>query len=99
MSPEGATYSVIVVSYDNLATTVRCVESLRRHWHPGTEVIFVDNGSKDGTTAYLTEIARQLGEGAKTVFLARNEGWCRGVNAGLAHASGSCGSCSVTSTP
>jgi GT2 family glycosyltransferase len=81
-------FSVIVVTHNALEFTVRCVESLRRHLPPRTELIFVDNASTDGTRAYLKEVTERMGEGAQLLPLDRNEGWCRGINAGLERARG-----------
>ncbi|MEP7125090.1 MAG: glycosyltransferase, partial [Byssovorax sp.] len=46
------------------------------------------NGSTDGTTAYLADIAARLGDAATTVFLDENLGFCGGANRGLAAARG-----------
>jgi len=81
-------YSVILVTWNQLRYTVDCVESLISKLPGSAEIVFVDNGSQDGTTAYLAEIAGRLGPRAVTVFLDENRGWCGGVNAGLAHARG-----------
>ena len=52
---EGRLTSVVAVSYDALATTRRCVEALRRNADPRhpIEIVFVDNGSKDGSREWL----------------------------------------------
>jgi glycosyltransferase involved in cell wall biosynthesis len=88
MSLEAATFSVIVVTRDNLPHTVRCMEALRRNSPDRTQLIVVDNGSTDGTQAYLTHLARQVGAAMVPVFLDHNAGWCGGVNLGLGHARG-----------
>ena len=72
-------FSIILVTRDNLPYTVRCVESLRRHCPKGTELIFVDNGSTDGTCAYLADSAKQIGSDAISIFLDHNAGWCCGI--------------------
>ena len=82
------TYSVIVVLWNNLETTVRCVESLMRTAPPDAELIFVDNGSTDGTRGYLAEVTSRAPIPCKTVLADRNEGWCRGINLGLERALG-----------
>ena len=53
----GQLTSVVVVSHDALDQTRRCLEALRASReaaHP-IEIIFVDNGSRDGTAEYLAE--------------------------------------------
>jgi GT2 family glycosyltransferase len=82
------TFSVIVVTWNAIRHTVECVGSLQRTLPDDAEVIFVDNGSSDGTRAYLEEMAGRMPGGAQTLFLERNEGWCGGVNRGLARARG-----------
>ncbi|WP_224360798.1 glycosyltransferase [Hyalangium versicolor] len=81
-------FSVIVVTHNALEFTVRCVESLRRNLPEQAEIIFVDNASTDGTRAYLKEITERMGSVAQLLLLDRNEGWCRGINAGLERARG-----------
>jgi GT2 family glycosyltransferase len=56
-APPGRLTSVIVVSHQALAQTKRCLEALRRSRedaHP-IEIVFVDNGSTDGTADYLAQ--------------------------------------------
>ncbi len=51
----GRLTSVIVVSFDALASTRECIEALRRHSeaeHP-IEILVVDNGSRDGSREWL----------------------------------------------
>ncbi len=53
----GRLTSVLVVSYNALAKTQKCLEALRRNAdarHP-TEIIVVDNGSTDGSAEWLAE--------------------------------------------
>ncbi|WP_342376811.1 glycosyltransferase [Myxococcus stipitatus] len=81
-------FSVIVVTHNALEFTLRCVESLVRHLPARTELLFVDNASTDGTRGYLREVTARLGDAAQLLLLERNEGWCRGINEGLARARG-----------
>lgn len=51
----GRLTSIIVVSFDALASTRECIEALRRHAeseHPH-EIVVVDNGSRDGSREWL----------------------------------------------
>ncbi len=75
--------SIIVLTYNEVAYTRACLESLRRSTAPPYELIVVDNGSTDGTPAYLRTIA-----GAKLVLNERNRGFAGGCNQGLALARG-----------
>jgi len=80
--------SIIVVTYNGLEHTRRCLESIYgASLHPDIEVIVVDNASTDGTVAYL----RQLGtehEDLKVIYNDKNEGFARANNQGIALASG-----------
>jgi GT2 family glycosyltransferase len=54
-APSGGLTSVVVVSYDALANTRRCIEALRAardERHP-IEIVVVDNGSRDGSAEWL----------------------------------------------
>ncbi|NNL86431.1 MAG: glycosyltransferase, partial [Myxococcales bacterium] len=54
---EGELTSVIVVSRDGLADSKACLEALRSSTDPRhpTEIIWVDNGSTDGSVSFLEE--------------------------------------------
>ncbi|WP_236344867.1 glycosyltransferase, partial [Paenibacillus plantiphilus] len=76
--------SIILVTYNKLAYTQACIESIRRHTMSGSyEIIVVDNGSTDDTPVWLEEqqdIICQLN--------GRNEGFPKACNQGIAVASG-----------
>lgn len=74
--------SLVVLAWNNLELTRRCVDSLRNHTEASHELILVDNGSTDGTP----EFARQAADTA--VLNEENLGFAAGMNAGLAKASG-----------
>ena len=83
-----ATYSLILVTCDHLELTVRCLQSLGRSMSDEVELVVVDNGSTDGTRAYLEAALDQLPGRAEALLLDRNQGWCRAANAGLERANG-----------
>lgn len=74
--------SLVVLAWDNLELTKRCVASLRQHTHGSHELILVDNGSSDGTD----EFARTAAHIA--VINESNLGFAAGMNTGLDRASG-----------
>ena len=45
--------SIIILSYNQLAYTKKCIESIFAHTKEAFELIMVDNGSTDGTVEYL----------------------------------------------
>jgi GT2 family glycosyltransferase len=80
--------SVVVVSYDNLALTRLCLESvLAATAESAFELIVVDNGSRDGTAVYLRTLERRFPQ-VRVIANAANVGFPRACNQGLAVASG-----------
>jgi GT2 family glycosyltransferase len=80
--------SVVIVTYNGLLYTRLCLASLfSRGWPPGDELIVVDNGSTDGTPAFLGELQRS-NPFVRLVRNERNLGFAAANNQGLAQASG-----------
>jgi GT2 family glycosyltransferase/glycosyltransferase involved in cell wall biosynthesis len=80
--------SIVVVTYNNLACTKFCLESLLGNTeYPAYEAIIVDNGSTDGTPAYLRHLAREQSR-VRLILNTENLGFARANNQGLAIASG-----------
>lgn len=86
--PNEATASVIVVTYNNLALTRACLDSLQRltGFEP-IEIIVVDNASSDETPAFLSDWVK-AGPGRKIILNPDNRGFAAANNQGLAAASG-----------
>lgn len=71
--------SLIVLTWNGLEVTRRCVQSvLEVTDHPSFELVVVDNGSTDGTLEYLRGVA-----GIRLVENGRNLGFVAGNNAGI----------------
>lgn len=74
---------IVIVSYNTLPYTRRCIESMDAYSHyPFSypcRIIVVDNGSTDGTRDYL----EGLGDTIDIIALDENLGWVKGVNIGL----------------
>ncbi len=80
--------SVIVLTYNNLALTKACLESLDTHCHDvDAEIIVVDNASSDGTPAFLSSWAASR-PNVRTILNPDNRGFAAGNNQGLAAATG-----------
>lgn len=79
--------SLIVVSYNKHDYTALCLESLLRGDPHPTEVVVVDNGSDDGSVAYLRDeyprLAEQAGVSFELVENDGNVGACTARNQGL----------------
>ena len=75
--------SVVIPVWNNLELTKACLESVRRYSRDPYEVIVIDNGSTDGTGAWL---ARQ--PGVSVISNAENLGFAAASNMGIAAARG-----------
>jgi GT2 family glycosyltransferase len=83
---EGA--SVVVVTHDNLVFTRLCLQSVLANTEgDGFELIVVDNGSGDGTPAYLARLA-EADARVKVVLNGTNIGFASACNQGLGLATG-----------
>jgi GT2 family glycosyltransferase len=74
------TVAVVVPSWNSLELLPRCLGSLREQG-VALETLVVDNGSADGTVAYLER------EGVRHLALPENLGFARAVNLGVAETS------------
>ncbi|KKM08855.1 hypothetical protein SY88_22415 [Clostridiales bacterium PH28_bin88] len=75
--------SIIVLAHNALPYTRECIESIRSHTPEPHELILVDNGSTDGTAAYLEKVP-----GARLIKNTANAGYARGNNQGIAASRG-----------
>jgi GT2 family glycosyltransferase len=78
--------SVVVVTRDNLPFLRLCLESVLAHTGRPCELIVVDNGSTDGTAAYLERLA-ELNPSLRVITNEQNRGFAKGSNQGAAQAS------------
>ena len=74
--------SVVVLAWNKLELTRRCVDSIRSGTSGDYELIVVDNGSTDGGADFAADAAD------KAVINSENLGFAAGNNSGLAVASG-----------
>jgi GT2 family glycosyltransferase/glycosyltransferase involved in cell wall biosynthesis len=80
--------SVVVLTYNNLALTQKCLTSLEHYsQYPELELILVDNASSDDTPGWLNEWA-QSRPNTKLILNERNLGFSAGNNVGLRVATG-----------
>jgi GT2 family glycosyltransferase len=87
-SAGGPCASVIVVTWENLALSRLCLESLLAHTRGVPfEVIVVDNASGDGTPDYLQSLAG-VDPRARLILNERNDGFARACNQGARAALG-----------
>ncbi len=80
------TVSILIVNYNGLHLLRNCLKSISRQDVRGFEVIVVDNGSRDGSVAWLSTSQYPW---LKSVFLDENSGFGPANNAGFNASSGS----------
>ena len=81
--------SIVVVTHGEIALTRLCLEALdRRTDWPNVELMFVDNGSRDGTPEWLQAEAVRRGEGFRVLAFVENRGFAAAANEGARAATG-----------
>lgn len=77
--------SIIILTYNQLAFTKDCIESIRKYTKPGSyELIIVDNASTDGTREWLIEQQKNNTD-IQVVLNEENLGFPKGCNIGISH--------------
>jgi len=79
--------SIVVLMFNRFDVTQQAIASVRACTRQPYELIVVDNGSTDGTPAYLDQLER---EGVRVIRNADNRGVAAGWNQGLRAATGDC---------
>ncbi len=80
--------SIIVVTYNNLALTRLCLESILRNTdYPNYEVIVIDNNSSDQTPDYLRRVAAQHPQ-IQIILNPDNRGFAAANNQGIERSTG-----------
>ncbi len=77
------TTSIIILGWNQAEYTKLCVESVLRYTAEPHELILVDNGSRDGSAAFMRSVP-----GARVIANDTNRGFAGGNNQGLAVAGG-----------
>ena len=80
--------SVIVVVYNRLDLTMKCLRSIQNHSERVNEVIVVDNDSTDGTAQWLLGYRQDAAFPVQIASLTENVGYGRGANIGANLAEG-----------
>lgn len=83
-----AALSVVVPVWNQLRLSVQLLGHLDADPAAGREVIWVDNGSADGTPAFLDSLRRERPQEHRVIRFPENRGFGEAMNAGAAVASG-----------
>lgn len=86
-TPTRGVTSIVIPCFNQLSYTRLCVESILDHTPDRHELVFVNNGSTDGTQAYLEALARQH-PNVKILSNPENRGFAAACNQGIAAADG-----------
>ncbi len=79
--------SIIMLTFNALEYTKKCVRTILDHTQIPYEIIFVDNGSTDGTVDYLKELSKKYPH-IHVIFNTHNKGFAYGNNQGARKARG-----------
>jgi GT2 family glycosyltransferase len=82
--PVNPLISIIIVNFNGLRFLEPCLTSVTRQSYKKFEIIFVDNGSSDGSAGFI----REHYPSAKIVETGKNLGFAGGTNAGIRLAQG-----------
>ena len=74
--------SIVILTFNELQYTKKCVRSLQKHTPEPHEIIFVDNGSTDGTPKWLRGELKN-NKNYKLIENRENLGFSRGCNQGM----------------
>ena len=82
--------SIIILAYNQFHYTKKCIESIIKNTNAFFEIILVDNGSTDGTSAYLESELTPLITGGMLRIIRNdnNHGFAAGNNQGISIARG-----------
>lgn len=79
--------SIIMLTYNALEYTKKCIESIRKYTRFPYDIVFVDNASTDGTKKYLSKLVGKH-PNYKLITNKENKGFAAGNNQGVDAANG-----------
>lgn len=80
--------TMVVPVWNQLDFTKRLVESIKRYVHLPYKIVFIDNGSSDGTALYLKSLQTVNPDRIEVVWNHSNRGFAVATNQGLAKCEG-----------
>jgi GT2 family glycosyltransferase len=75
--------TIIILTFNGLSFTKQCISGILQNTKGNFELIFIDNGSTDGSVEFLTSVPN-----AKVVKNSKNRGFSGGCNQGISNALG-----------
>ena len=84
----GGLASIIIPCWSQLEFTRQCICTLRHYTRPPWELIVIDNGSTDGTAAYLSGVQDAAAVPVTVISNRENRGFPAAINQGLQLARG-----------
>lgn len=87
MTTRSPAVSVVIVNWNRLALLRACMQSLARQTFRDFEVVVVDNGSSDGSIAWLRENLATVAPWTRLIENTSNLGFCAANNQGIAASS------------
>lgn len=85
--PQKDLTSIVILTFNQLEYTKKCVESIRRFTPENHEIIFVDNASKDGTREWLKKLVSE-DSNYRLIENKENLGFAKGCNQGISESKG-----------
>ncbi len=79
--------SIVILTFNQLTYTKECVESIRKQTTEQHEIIFIDNGSTDGTVKWLRQLVKENPD-YKLIENDKNLGFAKGCNQGILASTG-----------
>jgi choline kinase/GT2 family glycosyltransferase/predicted Zn-dependent protease len=79
--------SIVILTFNQLEFTKQCIDSIRKHTPEPHEIIFVDNGSTDGTVKWLKGLLKGNAN-YKLIENKQNFGFAKGCNQGIEASAG-----------
>jgi GT2 family glycosyltransferase/Flp pilus assembly protein TadD len=79
--------SIVIVTFNELENTKRCVKSIREHTPEAHEIIFVDNCSTDVTVKWLKRLVQEH-DNYQYIENKNNLGYTKGCNLGIERCQG-----------
>jgi GT2 family glycosyltransferase/lipoprotein NlpI len=79
--------TIVVITYNQISYTKKCIESIEKNTEHPYEIIFVDNGSNDSTVKWIEDKSKNK-KNYRIIRNNKNLGFAKGCNQGIKAANG-----------